>query len=292
MGTRMKGGEAQMSERIEAPGGVAPRGRSVAMWLLTGALVLETLIAVAGFIQFVFPPEAIDPLFVTFVAFMVALAVFAALAIWRTRPWSHLAGGILLLLFFVLNAPFILGLLFKPIGAPEELPWAGVFTLILGPVGFVAGIIAFSQARRGRWAPAWQGRRAELLGAGFVGLLVGIFYVSFAGSVALSESGGTGVTNAIQEAPTQEALVLEAEHVEWSANSLEAEAGVIPIHVINRDPLPHTFDAEVDGRHLSYPVAPGSATTVLLEVKNPGSITYWCAIQGHRGSMEGTLTVG
>lgn len=291
MGMSVKGGEAQAGETMEAPGGAARQGRSVAMWLVTGALVLETLIAVAGFIQFVFPPETIDPLFVTFVALIVALAVFAGLAIWRPRPSTYLTGGILLLLFFVLNAPFILGLLFKPIGAPEELPWAGVLIDILGPVGFGAGIVAFRQARLGRWAPAWRGRRAELLGAGFVGLLVGIFYVSFAGALALSESGGSGVRNAIQEAPTQEALVLEAEDVKWSTNSLQAETGVIPIHLINRDGLPHTFDADVEGQHLSYPVAPGSATTVLLEVKNPGSITYWCAIPGHRDGMEGTLKV-
>jgi len=292
MGTRVKGGETQMSETIDAPGGEAPQGRSVAMWLLAGALVLETLIAVAGFIQFVIPSGDIDPLFFIFVAVMVTLAAFTALAMWRPRPWAYLGGGILLFLFFVLNAPFIVGLLFKPVGAPEELPWAGVLTITLGPVGSVAGIVAFRQARRGRWAPAWQARRAELLGAGFLGLLVGIFYVSFAGSLALSESGGTGVRNGIQTAPTQKALVLEAEEVKWSTKSLEAETGVVPIHVINRDHLPHTFDAVVNGQHLSHPVASGSTTTVLLEVKSPGRITYWCAISGHRGTMEGTLTVG
>jgi plastocyanin len=283
---------AEMSETMEAPEGGPPQGRSVAMWILTGALVLQTLIFLAVFIQFLFPPETIDPFLFIIMALLVAFVVFTALAIWRPRPWVYLTGGITLLVFFVLNAQFTLALLLEPVGAPEELPWAGVLIDIIAPVGFVAGIVAFRQARRGRWAPAWQARRAELLGAGFLGLLVGIFYVSFVGSVALSESGGAGVRNAIQEAPTQEALVLEAEDVEWSTNSLEAETGVIPIHLINRDAFPHTFDADVNGRHLSYPVAPGSTTTVLLEVKSPGSISYWCAIPGHRDGMEGTLTVG
>jgi len=285
-------GAAEINETMEVREGGPSGGRSVAMWLLTGALMLQTLIFVAVLIQFLLPPEAVDPFFIMIMTLLVAFAVFTALAIWRPKPWVYLAGGITLLVFLVLNAAFTLALLLEPVGAPEELPWAGVLTDIIAPVGFVAGIVAFRQTRRGRWAPAWQGRRAELLGAGFVGLLVGIFYVSFAGSVALSESGGTGVRNAIQEAPTQEALVLEAEDVAWSTNNLGAETGVIPIHLINRDDFPHTFDADVNGRHLSYPVAPGSATTVLLEVRSPGSIAFWCAIPGHRDGMEGTLSVG
>jgi uncharacterized cupredoxin-like copper-binding protein len=274
-----------MSDNTTGPG-----SRSVAMLLVTGALILEFLGFLAVFLQFFVPPEAIDAFFFIFVLFLVAFFVLPALAVWRPRPWVYLAGGIALLLFFLLNAGFIIGLLFKPVGAPEELPWAGLLTNFLAPVGFVAGIMAFRQARRGTWTPAPAAGRTALLAAGFAGLLLGIFYVSFVGSLALSASGGTGVRNGIQEPPTQETVTVEAEDLQWSTSTLEAQAGVIPVYVVNRDDFPHTFDVEVGEEHLSYPVAPGSTAVALVNVDRAGEYRFYCAVPGH-DAMTGTLKV-
>ena len=61
--------------------------------------------------------------------------------------------------------------------------------------------------------------------------------------------------------------------------------------MVNADPNPHTFDIELDGRVRSYPVPARSTTAVVLNLPAAGTYTYWCAIPGHRSTMEGTLTV-
>jgi uncharacterized cupredoxin-like copper-binding protein len=267
-----------------------PEGRSVAMLLVTGALILQSLVLLVVFIQFFVPPEAIDPFFFIFLLFVVTFVALAGLGLWRPRPWVYLVGGIALLLFLLLNAGFIIGLLFRPVGAPEELPWAGLLADIVAPVGFVAGIVAFRQGRLGTWTPASAAGRTPLLAAGFAGLLLGVFYVSFVGSLGLSASGGTGVRNGIQEPPSQEPITVGAEDLEWSTSTLEARAGVIPVYVVNRDDFPHTFDVEIGEKHLSYPVAPASTTVALIEAEQAGEYRFYCAVPGHE-AMKGTLRV-
>jgi uncharacterized cupredoxin-like copper-binding protein len=63
------------------------------------------------------------------------------------------------------------------------------------------------------------------------------------------------------------------------------------VYVVNADAGPHTFDIELGGRVLSYLVPPHSTTAVVLDLTTAGIFTYWCAIPGHRSSMEGTLEV-
>ena len=73
--------------------------------------------------------------------------------------------------------------------------------------------------------------------------------------------------------------------------SLQLSSGPGMVYVVNADVSPHTFDIELNGRVLSYPAPGHSTTAVVPDLTAPGNYTYWCAIPGHRPSMEGTLEV-
>ncbi len=124
-----------------------------------------------------------------------------------------------------------------------------------------------------------------------LGLLVGASYVSIRGYSTLEGTPGLGVANGVVTAPAQAPVELDAIRTTFSQKTLQLRAGPGTVYVVNGDSGPHTFDIELNGRVLSYPVPGRSTTAVVLDLGTAGSYTYWCAIPGHRSSMEGTLEV-
>ena len=73
--------------------------------------------------------------------------------------------------------------------------------------------------------------------------------------------------------------------------ALQLRTGPGTVYVVNADAGPHTFDIELNGRVLSYPVPGPIHDGGRARPGAAGRYTYWCAIPGHRSSMEGTLEV-
>ncbi len=261
---------------------VAPGGRSTAMWLMPIAAIVEALITIDVMLSIGFIP----PLLV----FVVIFATFAALALARPRPWVFLAGGILLLAFVAMNFPFAIEGLIHPVGSSHA--WTDIIALVAGIAGGIAGIGAFVELRRGRSSVrAVRIPLGEALAILVVGALIGTSYVSVSGFRAMQGSSGLGVANGVTTAPAQTPAVLDAPGTTFTQKTLQLSVGAGTVYVVNTDTHPHTFDIDLNGGHLSYPLPAGSTTAVVLNLAAPGRYTYWCAIPGHRSTMEGTLEV-
>ncbi len=196
----------------------------------------------------------------------------------------------MLLLFVGLNLPFAIEGLIDPIGTSHA--WTDIIAIVVGITGGIAGIAAFVELRRGRHeVRTTSGSLGALLAMLVLGVLVGTSYVSVRGYSALEGTPGLGVANGVVTAPAQAPVELDAIHTTFSQRTLGLRTGPGTIYVVNGDDDAHTFDIDLNGRVLSYPVPARSTTAVVLDLAAAGSYTYWCAIPGHRPGMEGTLTV-
>ena len=261
---------------------VAPGARSTAMWLMPIAAVAEALITIVVMSSIGFIP----PLMV----FLVVLVAIAVLGFARPRPRVFLIGGIVLAVFIAMNLPFAIDGLIHPIGTSHA--WTDIIAIVVGVTGAIAGFAAFAELRRDK--PAIRAFRApigEAMAILVVGVLVGTSYVSVSGFSTLEGTPGLGVANGVITAPAQAPVELDAAGSVFTQKVLQLSTGPGTVYVVNADAGPHTFDIELNGRVLSYPVPARSTAAVVLDLAAAGRYTYWCAIPGHRSTMEGTLEV-
>lgn len=269
-------------EDADAGPAVSLAARSTAMWLMPIAALVEGLMTINVMLSIGFIP----PL----VVFLVILLAMAVLGFARPGPRVFLIGGIVLLLFVGLNLPFAIEGLIHPIGTGHA--WTDIIAIVVGITGGIAGIAAFLELRRRQ--PRVQALRAplgEVLAILVVGFLVGASYVSVRGYSALEGTPGLGVANGVVAAPVQAPVELHAVDTAFLQKTLQLRTGPGTVYVVNEDAGPHTFDIELNGQILSYPVPARSTTAVVLDLATAGTYTYWCAIPGHRSTMEGTLEV-
>ena len=261
---------------------VAVNARSTAMWLMPIAAVVEALITINVMLSIGFVP----PL----VVFLVILGAIAVLGFVRPGPRVFLIGGIVLAVFIAMNLPFAIDGLIHPIGTSHA--WTDIIAIVVGVIGAIAGFAAFVELRRRQ--PAVRALRAPLGEAAailVVGVLVGTSYVSINGFGTLEGAPGLGVANGVVTAPAQAPVELDAAGSVFTQKTLQLRMGAGTVYVVNTDAGPHTFDIELNGRVLSYPVPAHSTAAVVLDLAAAGRYTYWCAIPGHRSTMEGTLEV-
>jgi len=252
------------------------------MWLMPIAAVIEVLLTINVMLSIGFIP----PL----VMFLVILGAIAVLGFVRPGPRVFLIGGIVLVVFIAMNLPFAIDGLIHPIGTSHA--WTDIIAIVAGVAGAVAGFAAFAELRRAESAlRAFRAPIGEALAILVVGVLVGTSYVSISGFRTLEGTPGLGVANGVITAPAQAPVELDAIGSTFSQKTLQLSAGPGTVYVVNADAGPHTFDIELNGRVLSYPVPARSTTAVVLDLPTAGKYTYWCAIPGHRSTMEGTLEV-
>jgi len=261
---------------------VAVKARSTAMWLMPIAAVAEALITIVVMSSIGFIP----PLMV----FLVVLVAIAVLGFARPRPRVFVTGGIVLAVFIAMNLPFAIDGLIHPIGTNHA--WTDIIAIVVGVTGAIAGFAAFAELRRDK--PAIRAFRApigEAMAILVVGVLVGTSYVSVSGFSTLEGTPGLGVANGVITAPAQAPVELDAAGSVFTQKVLQLSTGPGTVYVVNADAGPHTFDIELNGRVLSYPVPARSTAAVVLDLAAAGRYTYWCAIPGHRSTMEGILEV-
>jgi plastocyanin len=271
-----------VAEDASAGSAAALGARSTAMWLMPIAAFIEALITILVMSSIGFIPPLMT--------FLVLLTGMGVLALARPRPRVFLIGAIFLLAFVGLNLPFAIEGLVHPIGSSHA--WTDIIAIVVGIAGSTSGFAAFIELRRGRLVVT-LGRSpiGEALAILVVGALIGTTYVSVSGFGALAGSGGLGVTNGVTKAPTQTPTELDATGSTFTQKTLQLSTGPATIYVVNTDAGPHTFDIDVGGRHLLYPLPGKSTTAVVLDLTAAGTYAYWCSIPGHRASMEGTLVV-
>ena len=252
------------------------------MWLMPIAAVAEALITIVVMSSIGFIPPLM--------AFLVVLVAIAVLGFARPRPRVFVTGGIVLAVFIAMNLPFAIDGLIHPIGTSHA--WTDIIAIVVGVTGAIAGFAAFAELRRDK--PAIRAFRApigEAMAILVVGVLVGTSYVSVSGFSTLEGTPGLGVANGVITAPAQAPVELDAAGSVFTQKVLQLSTGPATIYVVNADAGPHTFDIELNGRVLSYPVPARSTAAVVLDLAAAGRYTYWCAIPGHRSTMEGTLEV-
>jgi plastocyanin len=260
---------------------VAFDARSTAMWLMPIAAIVEALLTIDTMLILGF--------LAPFAVITVVLLAIAVLAFARPRPRVLLTGGILLLAYTAMVLPFADGLI-HPVGSSHA--WTDIIAIVVGLAGAIAGFAAFVELRRSHPpVPAFNSPIGEALAILIVGVLIGTSYVSISGFGTLEATPGLGVTNGVLRAPTQPPIELDALGTAFTQKTLQLRTGPGTIYVVNTDAVPHTFDIEIDGRHVSYPVPSRSTTAVVLNLASAGRYEYWCAIPGHRPTMEGTLGV-
>lgn len=273
---------ATRTENAGSRPALAVRARSTAMLLMPIAAVIEVLLTINVMLSIGFIP----PL----VMFLVILGAIAVLGFVRPGPRVFLIGGIVLAVFIAMNLPFAIDGLIHPIGTSHA--WTDIIAIVAGVAGAVAGFAAFAELRRAESAlRAFRAPIGEALAILVVGVLVGTSYVSISGFRTLEGTPGLGVANGVITAPAQAPVELNAIGSTFSQKTLQLSAGPGTVYVVNADAGPHTFDIELNGRVLSYPVPARSTTAVVLDLPTAGKYTYWCAIPGHRSTMEGTLEV-
>lgn len=273
---------ATRTENAGSRPALAVRARSTAMLLMPIAAVIEVLLTINVMLSIGFIP----PL----VMFLVILGAIAVLGFVRPGPRVFLIGGIVLVVFIAMNLPFAIDGLIHPIGTSHA--WTDIIAIVAGVAGAVAGFAAFAELRRAESAlRAFRAPIGEALAILVVGVLVGTSYVSISGFRTLEGTPGLGVANGVITAPAQAPVELNAIGSTFSQKTLQLSAGPGTVYVVNADAGPHTFDIELNGRVLSYPVPARSTTAVVLDLPTAGKYTYWCAIPGHRSTMEGTLEV-
>jgi plastocyanin len=270
------------TEDATARPAVAVKARSTAMWLMPIAAVVEALITILVMSSIGFIP----PL----VVFLVVLVAIAVLGFVRPGPRVFVIGGIVLAVFIAMNIPFAIDGLIHPIGTSHA--WTDIIAIVVGVTGAIAGFAAFAELRRDKPAiRAFGAPIGEAMAILVVGVLFGTSYVSVSGFSTLEGTPGLGVANGVITAPAQAPVELDAAGSVFTQKVLQLSTGPGTVYVVNADAGPHTFDIELNGRVLSYPVPARSTAAVVLDLAVAGRYTYWCAIPGHRSTMEGTLEV-
>ena len=199
----------------------------------------------------------------------------------RRRPWFWLTAAIPALLILVQNAPYVAYDIIRPIITESFL--VTVVVLTGGLAIILGGITAFFEVRRGQAIWARTGR-AGWVSMAVIGALLGAAITSLlAGSAS---AGATGVA----EEPTVSG-VLSVEKTAFVATNLEIENGeVLGLFIVNKDPVPHSFDIDSLDIHVQLP--PNSTTAVAIEPTGPGNLDFFCGVPGHRqAGMVGTITV-
>jgi hypothetical protein len=225
---------------------------------------------------------ALVPAFATITAIVAGVGLVSL--VWsgaRRRPWFWLVSAIPALLILLMNATYLAYDITRP--AITETFLRSMLVLAGGLVIIVGSVTALFEVRRGRPALTPTGR-AGWASMAVTGALVGAAITSLlAGSAS---AGGAGVA----EEPTGSG-VLTIDRNAFVETSLDMnDAEVLGLFIVNKDPIPHSFD--IDSLDIHVQLLPSSTTAVAIKPTGPGNVEFFCGVPGHRqAGMVGTLSV-
>lgn len=219
--------------------------------------------------------------------------VFVWLALWKGRPWPHLAAGITIALFPILSLAFGALAFLTPQDGPT---FAG---MVLGLLALLfalpAGVQGFRKSRRGLRQPTARERlatRRGLVAIAIVAMCVGAIVTSgLAYAKALSTTpGGAGY-----DFEPGASVQIAARNFAFAPRNFNVTSDTITeIIVVNEDPTYHTFTYvdPVNGERRSHDLLSGSTTRFLVffPQPDPDPVRFWCIPHEYAG-MVGTFTV-
>ena len=226
---------------------------SMLRWATYGMMFVPIAITIVA-------QAVIPPLIVFFVLFIVGLVLLG-----RNERKGTIMLGVLALLFFAINIPFIVDALVHPEAWSEFIP------NVIGVLGAVTALSAVTALLRNKGTEKAAGFLVRTV------LVIGV--VAIAGSVVMT----LGLESDTAQAGD---VTLVAEDVEWDPEQLEVDGGGA-VFVENKDLFRHTFT--VEDLDISEDLGPGQDVRVELSAE-PGEYEFVCEVPGHE-DMEGTLTV-
>lgn len=245
---------------IEAEAVPAPAGNEASGWrklAQSGAIVTTLMTFVIQFLA----GGVIPPLVVFAVLYIVGAVLLSRGA--KAGVWMLV---ILPVLFLALNAPF----LFPQLGHPETVAdfAPSIVFLVASLVTFI-GALGVLRGAAASAAPKAIGIAAILV----------VVAANLASGVMSS-----GVEKASAEAGD---IAVQAEGAEFAPTELDAEAGLVAVHIANVDPIRHTFT--IDDLDVSVELPGNAASRVEFEAA-AGTYEFYCTVAGHE-DMTGTLVV-
>jgi plastocyanin len=220
-----------------------------------GALLLSTLIA-----------WSLEPVLLAMAApFVVGLLVMLR--------WPRVGAiwlGVSSLGLFLFSAPFLAEALAHPESVADFIPLAAFTVSLL--VGTVAAVPSFREGR----GPAGASRLPRSIAVGAGAVIVAASLISFFASAR---------TESVPAQPGDIRVVTE--ELAFHPAQITAEAGVVSMHVTNRDSTRHTFTIDELGVDLNVP--PNSTQRVTFPAA-PGTYRFYC--RPHSPDMDGRLLVG
>ena len=226
---------------------------SILRWATYGLMAVPVLITIVA-------QTVIPPLIVFFVLFIVGLVLLG-----RNERKGTIMLGILALLFFGINVPFILDALAHPEAWSEFIP------NVIGVLSAVLALSAATALLRNRGTEKAAGTLLRVV------LVVGVIAIAFSVVQTLGLDSDTARSGDVR---------VTAEDVEWSPEQLVVDVGGA-VFVENKDLFRHTFT--IEDLDISEDLGPGQDVRVELSAE-PGEYEFVCEVPGHE-DMEGTLTV-
>jgi plastocyanin len=110
-------------------------------------------------------------------------------------------------------------------------------------------------------------------------------------------SGGTGTSSSNSTSSSSsgggQTLTVTADPngaISWDKKQLSAKAGKVTLKIVNQSDTPHAIEVEGKGVEEETKTVTGGNAEVTVNLK-PGKYEFYCPVDGHKQSMNGTLTV-
>lgn len=261
-------------------------GRTFAMTVVTAGYAVLT----AGLVYLVFlfmragdgfRGGALVPAFATITAIVASMGLVTLWSRARRYPWFWLVSAIPALLILLVNATYIAYDITRP--AITETFLRSVLVLAGGLAIILGAVAAFFEVRRG--VPAWTSAGPiGWISMAVIGALVGAAITSMlAGSAS---AGGA----AVAKEPTVSGLLTVEKNAFVETGLAMNNGEVLGLFIVNKDPLPHSFDIDSLGIHVQ--LLPNSTAAVAIDPTGPGDIEFYCSVPGHVAvGMVGALGV-
>jgi uncharacterized cupredoxin-like copper-binding protein len=259
---------------------------SIKLWIMVVALAflaldrLRLMFLVTGANQVLIGFSELDGFIIGLTAFLILILVTIP-TILRGYKWAIILGLALLAANIVLSGPHRL----EALAEPRRLATWTWSLIVLGSnlLGLVFG--AFSLIERfGRSYPLWLRENENRVMGGTLAAMAGMLVL--ATGLALTSTPPT----ALSETPD---IVIQVDlmNMRFEPAQLEFPQGkLIALYLINRDDIPHSFDVDALGIHISVP-----SNTSVLSLVHPtesGEFHLYCSVPGHEAAGQiGTMII-
>ena len=216
--------------------------------------------------------------FTTGLVILLAFNLAAILGLFASRRWALYLGFAILLINLLTSAPFRLEYLAEPrlLGS-----WVWSHLILAGNLlGLFFGVLAIGDRYGRKWFLDHRNRILITALAFFSGMLLLGIFLSFAHP-----------EDQILSEVLDEVLWVDMLEMRFEPADVELSMGMhTALYLVNRDDIPHSFDVDELGIHVSVPA--NSSMITLVKPMQSGEFYLYCDVPGHEAAgMVGTVSV-